>query len=278
MLNSKTGGTIQAEMLMVRAGGWPGVFVVVEGPDDEGFWRTHLKISPAAIIIAEGVANLQDCMRSLPAPLTGTVCAVADQDFCYYLPADPFTGCIDVFFYDEGFLETFLLNTSAFGKLLGVHASNARLNAFLSFVKPRTLYAYLRNMVSIFGQLRVLNRIHGWGLCFEKKFSVYKYIDKENWALDEARLIADVANEVGWTESTLQIACDRVGMRGSLRLVHGHDVLKALTIGLRKRLGMANVGQNRLFSDLMLAFESSNLPRKQLVRQLQTWAGTRKLL
>lgn len=278
MLNSKTAGTIHAEMMMVRAGGWSGVFVVVEGPDDEGYWRTHLKVNPEAIVIAEGVINLRDCMRALPPPLVGSVCAIADQDFRHYLPVDPFNGCVDVFFYDEGFLETFLLNTSAFQKLLGVHAEHTKLIAFLAAVKHHTVYAHLRDIASVFGRLRVLNEIHKWGICFERKFTVYKYVDETSWVLDERRLITDVALATGLTPVMLKSACDVIGMRGSLRLVHGHDALKVLAIGLKKRLGCARTSQDRLLSDLKLAFDSSCLPRKRLARQLRTWAGTRRLL
>lgn len=265
-------------MMMVRTGGWSGIFVVVEGPDDEGYWRAHLKVNLEAIVIAEGVANLRDCMRALPPSLAGSVCAIADQDFRHYLPVDPFNGCADVFFYDEGFLETFILNTPAFRKLLGVYAESAKLINFLADKNPRTVYAHLRDIVSVFGQLRVLNEIHKWGLCFEKKFTVFRYVDETSWGLDENRLLADVALVTGMAPATLKLACEGIGTRGSLRLAHGHDTLKTLAIGLKKRLGCARVGQDRLLSDLKLAFDSSCLPRKRLARDLLKWAGTRKLL
>lgn len=263
---------------MLRAGGWAGVFVVVEGPEDEGFWRAHLRVAPEAIVIAEGVLNLQDCMRALPPVLSGAVCAIADQDFRGYLPVDPFVGCQAVFFYDEGFLETFLLNTTAFRKVLSVRAHGPRIATFLAASKTHTVYSHLRAIGSVFGRLRVLNQQHGWGLSFEKDFSIFKYVDEGTWQLDEARLIADVANEVGWGIAALESGCDRVGIRGELKLVHGHDALKILAVGLKTKLGSANIGARTLCADLRLAFESASLAHKRLASQLKSWAGARTLI
>ncbi len=263
---------------MVRAGGWAGVFVVVEGPEDEGFWRAHLRVGAEAIVVSEGVRNLQDCMRALPQALDGTVCAIADQDFRSFLPADPFTGCQAVFFYDEGFLETFLLNTPAFRKLLGLRAEGARLAAFLATFRPHTVYSRLRHVGSVFGRLRILNELHRWGLCFEKIYSVFKYVDSKTWQLDEVRLYGDIATSIGWSTEALESCCDRIGKRGELRLVHGHDALRILAIGLRESLGSMNVGARTLCAELRLAFESASLERKRLTLELKAWAGQRTLI
>lgn len=98
MLSSKNAGTLFAEMMMVHAGGRRGPLLLIEGPDDERFWRSRVLIGPEAIVISEGVRNLQECMRTLPASLNGWVCAVADMDFRGFLPVDSFAGCQDVFF------------------------------------------------------------------------------------------------------------------------------------------------------------------------------------
>lgn len=263
---------------MIRAGGWRGVFLIVEGSDDERFWRPRVRVEPEAIVIAEGVRNLQDCTRSMPATLAGAVCAVADSDFRSFTPIDPFAGCADVYYYDEGFLETFILNTVALRKVLAVHADAARLTAFRQANRPHTVHSQLRLMASVFGRLRVLNEINAWGVCFERAFTPYRYVDEATWRLDEPRLFADYAAATGSSVAAVQAACAGIGRLGQIKLVHGHDSLKILAIGLRRVLGSSNAGPKALFADLCLAFETESFRHKKLISDLKTWAGARALI
>ena len=278
MLSSKTAGTLIAEMMMVRAGGWRGLIMMIEGPDDERFWRPRVRLGPEALVIAEGVRNLQGCMRALPASLAGSVCAVADADFRAFLSADPFTGCTDVFFYDEGYLETFMLNSVALRKLLAIRADGARVASFLGTSGVPTVYGHLRQVASVFGRLRVVNERHAMGQCFERLFTPYRYVDEASWQLDSARLIADFAAATGLTVADVEAECDSIGRLGQHHLVHGHDALKILAIGLRRTLGSTNIGPKALIADLCLAFEGESLRHKTLPRRLMAWAGHRSLL
>lgn len=278
MHSYKTAGTLVAEMMMVRAGGWRGPFLMIEGPDDERFWRPRVKLNPEAIVISEGVLNLMDCMRGLPAPLSGHVCAVADTDFRPFLTADPFAGCRDVFFYDEGFLETFVLNSVALRKLLAIHADPARIRAFLAASGAPTIYTHLRRVATVFGRLRVVNQRNAAGQCFERKFSPYRYVDEATWEVDSPRLVADFAAATGRHAADVQAECDGIGRLGELHLVHGHDALKILAIGLRRPIGSSNAGPRALIAELCLAFEGESLRHKSLARRLFEWAGHRPLL
>lgn len=278
MLSSKTAGTLVAEMIMVRAGGWRGPFLLIEGPEDERFWRPRVRLGPEAIVISEGVRNLRDCMRGLPAPLSGHVCAVADTDFRAFLAPDPFAGCSNVFFYDEGFLETFVLNSVALRKLLAVHADTVRTQAFLAASGAPTVYMHLRRTASVFGRLRVVNERRAAGQCFERQFTPYRYVDDATWKVDGPRLVADFAAATGRTSVDLQAECESIGRLGQLHLVHGHDALKILAIGLRRVIGSSNTGPKALIADLCLAFEGESLRHKSLARQLIAWAAHRPLL
>lgn len=263
---------------MVRAGGWRGPFLMIEGPDDERFWRPRVRLSPEAIVISEGVRNLKGCMSGLPAPLVGHVCAVADTDFRAFLTEDPFAGCSDVFFYDEGFLETFLLNSVALRKLLAVYADAARTRAFLAASGAPTIHMYLRRTASVFGRLRVLNERRSTGQCFEREFTPYRYVDDASWEVDAPRLVADFAAATGQSAGDVQAEYESIGRLGQLQLVHGHDALKILAIGLRHAIGSSKTGPKALFADLCLAFEGESLRHKSLARCLKAWAGHRPLL
>lgn len=278
MHSSKTAGTLVAEMMMIRAGGWRGPFLVIEGPDDERFWRPRVSLDQEAIVISEGVRNLQDCMRGLPNSLVGHVCAVADADFRSFLTADPFAGCAHVFFYDEGFLETFVLNSVALRKLLAVRADAARMQRFLAASGAPTIYMHLRRVASIFGRLRVINERHEAGLCFERNFTPYRYVDEVTWQVDSQRIVADFAGAMDRTVADVQAEFDSIGRLGQLQLVHGHDALKILAIGLRRPIGSSNTGTRALIADLCLAFEGESLRHKALAGRLKAWAGHRRLL
>jgi hypothetical protein len=279
MLSSKTADTLVAEMMMVRAGGWRGPFLVIEGPDDQKFWQARVRLGPEALVISEGAHNLRGCMRGLPPTLAGNVCAIADTDFRAFLATDPFASCTDVFFYDEGFLETFVLNSVALRKLLGTRADPARMRAFLAASGAQSVYVHLRRVASVFGRLRVVNERHAYGASFDQKgFTPYRYVDKTTWLLDIPRLFADFANRTGRTAIDLQAECDSISAIAGLRLVHGHDVLKVLAIGLGQAIGSYNTSPEALLADLCLAFEEESLRRKPLAGRLKAWAGKRALL
>jgi len=263
---------------MVRAGGWRGPFLMIEGPDDERFWRPRVRLGPEAIVISEGVRNLRECMRTLPPTLAGHVCAVADTDFRAFLAVDPFAGCADVYFYDEGFLETFVLNSVALRKLLAVRADAARVQAFLAASGAPTVHMHVRQMASYFGRLRVVNERHAAGQCFERQFTPHRYVDEATWQVDAHRLFADFAGATGRTAADVQAECDTIGRLGQLQLVHGHDALKILAIGLRRVIGRSNSGPKTLIADLCLAFEAESLRHKSLTGRLKAWAGHRPLL
>jgi hypothetical protein len=278
MISCKTAGTLIAEMMMLKAGGSHGPFLMIEGPDDERFWRPRVRLGPEAIVVSGGVRNLQECMRGLPAPLSNHVCAIADADFRTFLNTDPFEGCAHVFFYDEGFLETFVLNSVALRKLLAIHADASRIQTFLSASGTPTISMHLRRIASVFGRLRVVNERHAAGQCFERKFTPHRYIDAATWQVDDSRLIADFATATGRTTVDVRAECDSIGRLGQFQLVHGHDALKILAIGLQRAIGSSNRGPKALIADLGLAFEGESLRCKSLVRHLNAWAGNRPLL
>lgn len=277
-MKSNTSGTLIAEMLMTRSGGYHGVFLIVEGPDDSRFWQPRVRIKHEAIIVANGIHNLQGCMKSLDNRLLGSVCAIADTDFCNFMPEDKFSECADVYFYDEGFLETFILNTAALRKVISVHADPVRVEAFQRNNKPHTIYSHLRLIASKFGRLRILNERNSWGACFDKIFTPHKYVKIETWELNEHQLMTDYATKVGHPVSEIQSACASISIPGSMQLVHGHDSLKILSIGLQCVLGSSNIGHKALFKDLILAFETESLKNKKLISKLRNWAKTRPLL
>lgn len=278
MSSSKTAGVLISEMKMLRSGGQSGIFSVVEGPDDLRFWKLYLRTPTENIIVSEGVHNLQGCMRELPVGLAGSVIAIADKDYSEYLNPNPFSGCQDTFFYDEGFLESFLINSIALRKIIDFHSCEKRVARFAANNPGMTIFSYARKTAAAFGRLRILNAQNGFGICFSKKFSPYKYICPSTWSLDETKLHQDFAAAVGWTAHELATQLGNSSKGSDLQLSHGHDLVKVLIIGLRAPLGTAQVGEDLVAKELAIAFEKTSLKYKRLYRSMKAWAGTRILV
>ncbi|MYN04389.1 hypothetical protein GTP41_20050 [Pseudoduganella sp. DS3] len=278
MIFSKTAGVVISEMKMLRANGQSGAFALVEGPDDLRFWKMHLKVPRECIVVADGVINLRGCMQALPVDLLGSVVAIADKDYENFLNPSPFASCVDTFFYDEGFLETFIINTVALRKILRLHADDVRLERFLASHPGVTIYSHLRRIAAVFGRLRVLNSRMGLGACFSKTFTPYRYVCSRSWILDEPRLLTDFSTAVGWTAQQLQSAMQALPKGSSVQLSHGHDIIKILVIGLKAPIGSASVGEDSISKELAIAFEGAALKHKRLYQNLNLWAGARRLI
>lgn len=276
--SSKTPGILIAEIRMLRTAGYNGIFTVLEGPDDFKFWKGHLKIPREALVQAEGVINLRGCMQNLPASVSAQVCAIADKDFTQYLSVNPFAGCVNTFFYDEGFLETFLVNSPALAKILAHHGVPQKIVQFQHSNGFGTVYSYARRVANSFAKLRIINDRNGFGVCFKKKFVPYKYLCSTSWNFNEQALFNDFASHVGWSIQQLANELAKFSSNATVQLVHGHDLMKILVIGLKKPIGDASIGEDSLAEDLMLAFHDFALRHKVLTKNLRSWAGNRLLM
>jgi hypothetical protein len=252
--------------------------MVVEGSSDFGFWQTHARKRSWEIVDAQGVANLTECMKSLPAALKGHACAVADEDFRRYLPIDPFSETGDVFFYDEGFFETLLINSRALRKVLTMYGDPAKILAFEA-KHACTVLTYLRDLCEPISKLRILSVIHDWRIPFEKQFSLYKYLNERTWTVDIEALHIDIAQRISKPKQSIEDEASTLKKLGAYSLVHGHDATKAIAIGLRCVLGTCGaMSHTKVEQFLQLAYEAETLRMKKITSQICRWAAPTPLL
>lgn len=260
-----------------------GAFLLLEGVDDQAFWNLHVDSSRCATVESNGVTNLIAALQTLPVALTDRVVAVADSDFRQFTKIDLFaTVAPSVLFYDHGFLETFLLDSAAFNKVLRKFGSLAKIAAF-EVASGKSVLDYVRELGTVFGQVRVASVLNGWFLPM-KDFSPYKYVSQATWTIDSLSLheaIADAVNlkklpgvaNIGQVDVTA--ACGAIVSNSPFSLVHGHDALKLLDIGFMQVVGDRGPGANRIFEHLCTGFEAACLATKIAVGDLEQWSQQR---
>lgn len=256
--------------------------LLVEGADDEVFWDMHVDGQACSTVHACGVTNLATALASIQAPVSAQVIAVADSDFTSYTLLNPLAAVMpQVRYYDEGFLETFVLNSGALKKVMTAFGDAGKIATYEAGPPARTVLDRLVELAETFGRLRVASVLQGWFLPMDD-FKPYKYVDEVTWTVDELSLYSDFAAAVNvkhhggtgvCTSAAVQAACGALAAASKFALAHGHDTLKILDIGLKRVLGNKGPGEPRLLQALCTAFEGAHFNTKTAATALRAWCA-----
>ena len=110
------------------------------------------------------------------------------------------------------------------------------------------------------------------------KWACYRVVYNEVDSGAAGGHLCNRATAIGWSSSRLNSELAVFSSYSTLQLVHGHDLIKIFSIGLKRPIGNSNVGEDTLAENLMLAFGEINFKYKKLIKDLRLWAGSRVLL
>ena len=119
----------------------------------------------------------------------------------------------------------------------------------------------------IFGNLRRAGAIINQGL-------INRFVNENGWTVDEDKLVHKTVELFGAVDAnTLQHRIARLPPMDPWHVVHGHDLLNLLRIGLRSMLGnlSANTGIDVIAGVLRQAMQLTDLQSTDLWQDMRLW-------
>jgi Protein of unknown function (DUF4435) len=179
----------------------------------------------------------------------------------------------NLLYTDSHDLETMLINSPAFKKILAEFGSEEKISQFNQDVK----LVLVENGMSV-GYLLWISKCDGLNLTFEG-ITFSKFIDEQTLQIDELKLIQEIKNKsqaFSLSEKNLQerLKSQKSNNHDPWQICCGHHLVEILSFGLRKALGSnkaADVEPNSLERSLRLAYEEIYFHQTQLYLDIRTW-------
>ena len=183
-------------------------------------------------------------------------------------------GCMNVIRTDSHDVETMLLNSSAFEKVLVEYGKDSKLAA-LEEKEGCSVREALARRALLFGNLRWLAVRNAWSVPFEKKFSPWRFADPAVWQFDQDDLYASFAAEVlGISPEDVAGLVSALPKADPWAIIQGHDAITILAIGLRTVLGSVQISDTNLAKALRLAFDVAAFRSTALHDSVMAWQLT----
>jgi len=265
--------TIANSILMRRSSGsFEGTFVIVEGRSDKLVYEELFDEVNYTFIVSEGKEKAIEIIEILDKAndFRGAL-AIIDADFSKL--EGQATSSLNIILTDEHDLETMLIKSPAFDKLIKELGSENKIRQFNQDIRE-----FLISEGKKLGCLRWLSLKENLCLKFED-LSFNKFIDKESLKIDSKKLVTTVKNhsqKPGLSESDILNSLE--GLRDNAhdpwQVCCGHDLICIISIGLTKAWGTKNPNEVQLElleRELRLAYEKSYFLNTQLYLLLQEW-------
>lgn len=270
LTDSKTPAIIVTEIKMMNST-FNGVHFLVEGENDIKFWKTRIAKGRTAIVNCEGKTNLLGASQIISHQNIPNVVGVYDSDY---------DGLFGVAHYpnmltptDENDLEVTLLASQALYILLNEYADESLLNAFQND-NGFSAVEHLEKMSQEFGKLRLLNKVLEHNVDFNQ-LSPYKFVSQDHWILDKAGLHAEYAMLASISVDKLNTALSSIiPIAKSWGLCQGHDSVKILAQGLRKKIGKKPINDQDLAKVLRIAYSPEMLRQSLMYKSLRILEAT----
>lgn len=277
MITYLTPHTLANDARMRRAL-FKGVFLYVEGPSDERFYRKFLEPSGCQAIICHGRPNVRDVCRILEVANFDGAIGIIDADFNHLEGKS--TGVSPVFQTDMHDCESFMLSTAAFDTLMLEIATPEKLKAWQSNHTP-DVRSHLLQQAALVSALLWHSIRSGLKLCFDE-LEAKEYVVESTLTVDIPKLLGHVKNK----SQRHDLPDDQlaVGIRQRLtegtdiwQLVRSHDVIDILSFAFRKTLGTwkaLDVTRERLEQGLRLAYSEDDFSQTRLFGQIRQWEAS----
>lgn len=262
---SKTPAIIVAEIRMMSSN-FRGAHFLVEGDDDSKFWKSRVSKTRTSIVICEGKQNLLGARNLINNDELSHVTGVYDADFDRMLGN---TQCHNMLAAtDENDLEVTLAASEALHTLLHEYADEKLINDFEN-AEGTTVAAHLDRLSCEFGRLRLLSLVRNHQVDFDD-LSPYRFVSCDDWSLDLVGLRSEYAKLAGVSVETvsteLEAHTPTVNMWG---LSQGHDTVRILAQGLKKRIGRRQISEQDITRVLRIAYSKEMLQKSKMYGSLK---------
>ncbi|MBE9143169.1 DUF4435 domain-containing protein [Planktothrix mougeotii] len=264
-----------ANAIRLRRSTFSGTFLLVEGRTDQTFYERFIDKTTCELKSISGKPSSKlliiDVLGILEKDNFDGILAIVDADFDH-LETSPYTNP-NLIRTDTHDLETMLINSRAFDKVIREFGSEDKITAFGRDIRT----ALLEAGISVGYLLWVSNR-DGLNLTFEGiKFS--NFIDEKTLKINEIKLIQEVKNKsqaftLKNEDLQQRITNQKSSNHDPWQVCCGHHLVEILSVSLRKAIGSANardVERESLERNLRLAYEESYFCKTQIYLSICTW-------
>ncbi len=255
--------------IKIRRAAHDGSFLVVEGKDDERFWKDRCH-DDCRLIDAMGKQNVIRGLQRLDEINFGRALGVVDSNHDY-LEDTPLPSA-NLVRTDAHDLECLLCRSPALERVLAEYGDTDKIVRFEQRHGVDVRRALLDRGL-VFGRLRWVARR------FEPNLDLGdinppRFIDESEWIVDEEEMVRVVASSnVQIDAQALQRQIAQLPPRDPWHVVHGHDLIEILKIGLRGVLGslQTSIGREAIGGLLRQAMELQHLRSTGLWADMRRW-------
>ncbi|MEH2441933.1 DUF4435 domain-containing protein [Nostoc sp.] len=264
-----------ANQIRLRRSTYTGTFLLVEGSSDKTFYTRFVDQLVCELVETSGKPSSKqraiEILKILEESNFQGVLAIVDADFDRFetlLYTSP-----NLLRTDSHDLETMLINSPAFNKVLAEFGSEEKIAQFTQDVR----LVLIENGISV-GYLLWISKSNGLNLTFEG-ITFSKFLNERTLQIDELKLIQEIKNKsqaFSLNEKDMQerLKSQKSNNHDPWQICCGHDLVEILSFGLRKALGSnkaADVEPNSLERSLRLAYEEIYFYQTQLYLDIKTW-------
>ena len=233
-----------------------GVHFLVEGDDDSKFWKQRISKEKTSIVCCEGRPNLLGVSVLLTRRGLTSVLGVYDADFDHLHGVTHSSNMLAP--TDENDLEVTILASDAIGSVIAEYAEESLVEEFEK-VEGASPVDYLERLCREFGQLRFLSRVQGHNVDFDR-LSPYRFVSQDTWGLDRDALWKEYATFAGVSRPDLEAQLQAsIPVTKQWGLCQGHDAVRILAQGFRKRIGRKQISEQDLAKILRIAYSNEML-------------------
>lgn len=260
---------------MLRSADKNKTFLLLEGSSDKVFYEHIVNKLVCQLIVLSGKPSSKLRVISVLEILDKSnfqgVLAIVDADFDRITNSEDYQP--NLFRTDTHDLETMIINSPAFDKLISEFGSEEKILKFNQDIK----LAILKSGILI-GYLRLISQCDGLNLTFNSiKFS--QFIDKQTLQINELQLIREIKNKsqaLSLKDEELQhkLTSQKSNNYDPWQVCCGHDLVEILSIALQKAIGSnkaTDVELNTLERSLRLAYEKIYFHNTQLYSNICIW-------
>ena len=250
-----------------------GSFLIVEGKDDERFWTSRRHTS-CELIDGEGKRNVVRGIQRLDAASFAGVLGIVDSDY------DPLNG-MDVesenlLTTDAHDLECLLCRSSALDKVLAEHGSRAKIEKFENETGADVRTGLLERTL-VFGRLRwAAVRCHP--MIDLGGLRTPRFVDENTWSVSSEESICDTLFDSHDHALALMRRIADLPEADPWYVVHGHDMIEILRIGLRHVLGEmpTSTGMKEIGRILRSGMNREDLQETRLWTGIRSWEAANR--
>lgn len=264
-----------ANQIRLRRSTYIGTFLLVEGSSDKTFYKRFVDQLDCELVETSGKPSSKqraiEIFKILEQSNFQGVLAIVDADFdrlenlLYTSP--------NLLRTDSHDLETMLINSPAFNKVLAEFGSEEKIGKFNRDVK----LVLLENGMSV-GYLLWISKCEALNLTFDG-ITFSKFIDEQTLQIDELKLIQEIKNKSQAYSLKDEDLRQQLNSRKSKnhdpwQICCGHHLVEILSFGLRRVFGSnkaADVEPNSLERSLRLAYEEIYIRQTQLYLDIRKW-------